>query len=152
MCATAMGSTFSHRPFPGVRKSGIPDGTEIPAPVSTTADEAARSSEASSATPKRPAVPPIGRIPGRFASTALELRLPLAQERSDPLLRVLGLERRRKALRLGLEALGDLGLRRDRLDLFDRKRRLLGQLARPGESGVEQLVVGHDFVREPDAL
>ncbi len=45
MCATSIGSTFSHSPVPGVRKSGIPDGTEIPAPVRTTAlDEPASSS------------------------------------------------------------------------------------------------------------
>ena len=37
MCATSIGLTFSHSPVPGVRKSGIPDGTEIPAPVRTTA-------------------------------------------------------------------------------------------------------------------
>ena len=30
MCATSIGSTFSHSPVPGERKSGIPDGTEIP--------------------------------------------------------------------------------------------------------------------------
>ncbi len=40
MWATFIGSTFSHSPFPGVRKSGIPDGTEIPAPVRTTARSA----------------------------------------------------------------------------------------------------------------
>ena len=40
MCATFIGSTFSHRPLPGVRKSGIPEGTEIPAPVRTTARSA----------------------------------------------------------------------------------------------------------------
>ena len=32
MWATSIGSTFSHSPLPGERKSGIPDGTEIPAP------------------------------------------------------------------------------------------------------------------------
>jgi hypothetical protein len=47
MWATSIGSTFSHKPFPGVLKSGIPDGTEIPAPVSTTVLELARSSSAS---------------------------------------------------------------------------------------------------------
>ena len=36
MCATSIGSTFAQIPVPGVRKSGIPDGTEIPAPVSAT--------------------------------------------------------------------------------------------------------------------
>jgi len=32
--------TFSHSPDPGERKSGIPDGTEIPAPVSATTERA----------------------------------------------------------------------------------------------------------------
>ena len=32
MCATSIGSTFAHSPVIGVRKSGIPEGTEIPAP------------------------------------------------------------------------------------------------------------------------
>ncbi len=41
MWATSIGSTFAHRPVPGVRKSGIPDGTEIPAPVSATTLSAA---------------------------------------------------------------------------------------------------------------
>ena len=36
MCATSIGSTFSHRPVPGERKSGMPEGTEMPAPVSAT--------------------------------------------------------------------------------------------------------------------
>src|ERR671917_54271 len=34
MWATSIGSTFAQMPVPGVRKSGIPDGTEMPAPVS----------------------------------------------------------------------------------------------------------------------
>ena len=46
MCATSIGSTFSHNPVPGLRKSGIPEGTEIPAPVRTTADRAEESSAA----------------------------------------------------------------------------------------------------------
>ena len=32
------GRRFSHRPVPGVRKSGIPEGTEMPAPVSATTE------------------------------------------------------------------------------------------------------------------
>src|SRR5215207_2003264 len=44
MWATSIGSTFSHSPVPGLRKSGIPDGTETPAPVSTTVRFALRSS------------------------------------------------------------------------------------------------------------
>ena len=46
MWATSIGSTFSHRPLPGDRKSGIPDGTEIPAPVRATTDPAERISPA----------------------------------------------------------------------------------------------------------
>ena len=42
MCATSIGSTFAHSPVPGERKSGIPDGTEIPAPVSATTEPAER--------------------------------------------------------------------------------------------------------------
>ena len=47
MCATSIGSTFSHSPVPGVRKSGIPDGTEMPAPVKATTESASRISSAS---------------------------------------------------------------------------------------------------------
>ena len=46
MCATSIGSTFSHSPSPGLRKSGIPLGTEIPAPVRATVDELSRISSA----------------------------------------------------------------------------------------------------------
>ena len=46
MCATSIGSTFSQMPVPGERKSGIPDGTEIPAPVSATTEPASRTSSA----------------------------------------------------------------------------------------------------------
>ena len=49
MWATSIGSTFSHSPVPGERKSGIPDGTEIPAPVSATTEPAERISSASAA-------------------------------------------------------------------------------------------------------
>ena len=51
MCATSIGLTFSHSPVPGERKSGIPDGTEIPAPVSATTLPAERISSASAAAP-----------------------------------------------------------------------------------------------------
>src|SRR5438445_2145981 len=101
---------------------------------------------------RRPSARPPSLRPGAARLAALELRLALPEECADPLLRVLGLERRRKALCLGLEALVQVGVRRDRLDLLDGERRLFGQLARPGERGVEQLVVGDDLVREPDAL
>ena len=46
MCATSIGSTFSQRPVPGERKSGMPLGTEMPAPVSATTESAARTSDA----------------------------------------------------------------------------------------------------------
>ena len=36
MWATSIGSTFAQIPVSGVRKSGIPEGTETPAPVSAT--------------------------------------------------------------------------------------------------------------------
>ena len=45
--ATFIGSTFAHSPLPGVRKSGIPDGTEIPAPVRATTRSAEPISSAS---------------------------------------------------------------------------------------------------------
>jgi hypothetical protein len=51
MCATSIGSTFAHSPVCGLRKSGIPDGTEIPAPVSATTDPAERISSASRSAP-----------------------------------------------------------------------------------------------------
>ena len=49
MWATAIGSTFAHSPVPGERKSGMPEGTEIPAPVSATTRPAPRTSPASRA-------------------------------------------------------------------------------------------------------
>src|SRR5215208_6369919 len=128
MCATFIGSTFSHSPLPGVRKSGMPDGTEIPAPVRPTARSAWPSRSA-----RRPASVEVA-------------------EGADALLRVLGSEHRREALALDLEPLVELRLSRDLLDLLDGERRLLRQLARPLEGRVEQLVVGHDLVREPVAV
>jgi hypothetical protein len=41
--ATAIGSYRSHRPEPCERKSGIPDGVEMPAPVRATARREDRS-------------------------------------------------------------------------------------------------------------
>jgi hypothetical protein len=46
MWATSIGSTFSHSHVPGERKSGIPDGTDTPAPVKATTDLAERISSA----------------------------------------------------------------------------------------------------------
>ena len=51
MCATAIGSTLRHSPVWGERKSGIPEGTEIPAPVSATTEPAPRISSARRAGP-----------------------------------------------------------------------------------------------------
>ena len=51
MCATSIGSTFSQSPVPGERKSGMPEGTEMPAPVSTTARSAWRSRSATCCAP-----------------------------------------------------------------------------------------------------
>jgi hypothetical protein len=51
MWATAIGSTFSHSPVPGERKSGIPEGTEIPAPVRATTERAPRTRLASACIP-----------------------------------------------------------------------------------------------------
>ncbi len=82
MCATSIGLTFSHMPVPGERKSGMPDGTEIPAPVRTTADRAERSSSARSAAF-------LATGDWRLASLALELRLALPKERPDAFLRIL---------------------------------------------------------------
>ena len=50
MCATSMGLESAHSPVPGERKSGMPDGTEMPAPDSATTVPASRTSRA---TPSR---------------------------------------------------------------------------------------------------
>src|SRR3954463_15622563 len=100
MCATSIGLTFSHMPVPGERKSGMPEGTETPAPVSTTARSAVLSRWASSA--------------------ALELRLALPKERPDAFLRILGSERLAEGLGLPLEPGAQLAVHRHGLDLGDR--------------------------------
>ena len=124
MCATSIGSTFSQSPVPGVRKSGMPDGTEIPAPVSTTARSAPRSSSARRAAPVR-------RRRGR-AHLPWNFGLALAEEGADALLGVLGAERLAEASASTLEALVEVARRRETcLICCDRERRLLGQLARP---------------------
>ena len=75
MCATSIGSTFSHSPVPGERKSGIPDGTEIPAPVSATTVPAERISSASAAAAHLPLnsgvrLPRNAPMPSRASSEA----------------------------------------------------------------------------------
>src|ERR1700754_1212916 len=97
MCATSVGSTFSHSPVPGERKSGIPDGTEIPAPVSATTDPASRTSDARRSI-RSASGPPL-------SSAALPLRLALAQEGADALLGVLAGEDAGEGRLLLLDAL-----------------------------------------------
>src|SRR5687767_8825066 len=46
--ATSIGSSRDHKPVPSERKSGMPDGVERPAPVSTTARFALRNNSAAS--------------------------------------------------------------------------------------------------------
>src|SRR4051812_18807320 len=165
MCATSIGLTFSHIPVPGERKSGIPDGTDTPAPVKTTAERASRSISArrvvwlarvrvviSLRAPDFGAPRPAASWARRPWLLALELRRPLAEEGADALLGVLRVERGLEPPRLGLETLAELAGRRHRLDLLDRDRRLLRELARPRERGVEQLVVRHHGVDEPEPL
>src|SRR4051794_15615539 len=102
--------------------------------------------------PRSPLLSALRRAQRRAAGPllALELRLPLAEECSDPLLRILRLERRGKALRLGLQALIEVAVRRHALDLLNRDRRLAGELARPRQRRVEQLVVWDDLVGQAD--
>src|SRR5215475_10942944 len=78
MWATFIGSTFSQSPLPGVRKSGIPEGTETPAPVSTTADSASFRSSATRSDP--PCL-----LPTANCLPSSEPRLALGQERFDAL-------------------------------------------------------------------
>ena len=107
MCATSIGSTFSHSPVPGERKSGIPDGTEIPAPVSATTEPAARTQ--------------LGELRCRAGGTgpavtlaAVPHGLALAQEGADPLARVLGLAKTvAKPCLLGRDALVEVALGAD---------------------------------------
>src|SRR3954451_10628496 len=164
MCATSIGFTFSQMPVPGERKSGIPDGTDTPAPVRTKAERASRIISA-----RRVALPCAVRVvtgrngtvaglrrpaalPAVRPSFSLELRRALAEEGADALLGVLGRERLLEPARLRLEALAKLAGGRHRLDLLDRDRRLLGELARPRQRRVEQLVVRHHLVHEPEPL
>src|SRR5205807_2955414 len=98
-----MGSTRSHSPVPGERKSGIPEGTEMPAPVSATtprapAISAARRSRSAAASPlwtlaltERPSLP-------------LERRRAFGEEGRDALPGVRALKDAREPLLLGLGA------------------------------------------------
>src|SRR5690349_17816871 len=83
MCATSIGSTFAHRPVIGVRKSGMPEGTDTPAPVSTTAGPASRSSSARRAGPLT--APPLRGAPagGRAPPSARD-RPPPPRPHGEP--------------------------------------------------------------------
>jgi len=74
MWATSIGSTFSQIPVPGVRKSGIPDGTEIPAPVSATVQRDSRINSAS----RGAAAPSLASVPTglRLAATGFDYEIP----------------------------------------------------------------------------
>src|SRR3954470_24135748 len=149
MWATSIGSTFSHSPEPGARKSGTPDGTEIPAPVSATTEPASRIRDASSCVPELVVAPMPPRTVGL---PALPVGLALGQEGADALLAVLGLEHGGEGGLLGLDAGVDVPVGADLLDLRQRQRRRLGQLARPGQGGVEQLVVDHRAVDQAELV
>src|SRR5918994_2946582 len=166
MWATSIGSTFSQIPFPGVRKSGIPEGTEIPAPVSATVHSLSRISSASCAAgaevngdgvmrgrlPKMALPSEARRLPSRLRRgpplLPAPLRGTLLKEGGDSLLAVLRQECRCEPLLLGLDPLVQVALVGDRLDLLDSERRLPGELAGPGEGGVEELLVGDQVVGE----
>src|SRR5215217_6240839 len=121
MCATSIGSTFSHRPV-----------------TCSTRVVTARWRPLGAFTVRRTAA----------RSLALEPRPTLRQERGDPLARVIGAEGPCEPLALHAKSLVERRLRGALLDLLHRNRRLLGQLPRPCQSRVEQLVIRHDLVRE----
>ena len=116
----------------------MPEGTEMPAPVSATVALDSRISSA-----KRWMLIELGsrQLAVRYCelltancSLALELRLALLDERADALARVLRAERRREALLLGCDALVEVALVRDRLDLLDRDRRLARRACAPSSA------------------
>src|SRR5438874_13598147 len=140
MCATSIGSTRSQSPVPGERKSRIPDGTEMPAPVSATTESAPAMRRASSAV----AEDSLAGVP--IASAAGEARGAFGQEGRDALPRVGARERLGEGLLLGLDSRVEVARARHALDLRAREPRLGGKLARPGERRVEQFVVFGDAV------
>src|SRR5918998_1143207 len=103
MCATSIGSTFAHRPVIGVRKSGIPDGTEIPAPVRTTAGPDSRISSASRCAPLIAAAFPERPVCALGPSTAVAGLAHLPSPPGTPGLRARSLDRGRRARSLALE-------------------------------------------------
>src|SRR5215218_6270637 len=102
MWATFIGSTFAQTPVSGVRKSGMPEGTETPAPVSATVQSDSPISSASLAAPSRSSrdISPAGgcRRRARASLPAAPARSALAEEGGDALLRVLAAEGGREAL------------------------------------------------------
>src|SRR3954452_8185041 len=141
MCATSIGSTSSQSPSPGVRKSGIPLGTEIPAPVRATVHRLSRMRPASSSAAVvdvRVTLEDLKTVPGservtRAAaaavpkSLALPLRRALLEKGRDALFSILRQERGREALLFRLDPLVEVSGIRDLLDLLNRERRLSGQ-------------------------
>src|SRR5207253_5422946 len=132
MCATSIGSTRSQSPLPGERKSGIPDGTEMPAPVSASTDSASAMRWASAAVVEDS----LAGMP--IASAAGEARRAFGQEGRDALPCVGAREGLGEGLLLGLDSRVEVARARHALDLRERERRLGGELARPGERRVEQ--------------
>src|SRR5690348_7683719 len=110
MWATSIGSTFAHRPVSGVRKSGIPAGTDTPAPVRATAQRDSWTNAASEPMAPPAAVPPL--LTGPF-------RGPFAEEGGDALLGVLAAEGGREAALLGLDPVVKVAPVGDQLDLLD---------------------------------
>src|SRR5262249_44037061 len=161
MCATSIGSTFSQIPVPGVRKSGIPLGTEIPAPVSATVQLDSRISSANrrawdagadaGAIPEEPknGSGVLRGWPPSRPSLPTPFRAALAEEGRDALLAVVREEGGREPLLLGLDSGVEIAVVGHRLDLFHCDRRLSGQLPGPGESGVEELLVRDQLVGKP---
>ena len=140
MWATFIGSTFCQVPVPGERKSGIPDGTEMPAPVSATTESASRTSSASRAISREGS--DIRLCPAnRGARLARNAEMP---SRASSLASTLA-----NACLLGGDAGVDVACAGDALDLLDRQRRLRRQPPRPRQGGVEQFVILDHAVDEP---
>src|SRR5215212_811290 len=148
-----MGSTLVHSPLPGERKSGMPEGTETPAPVRTTARSASsRSSprrrapaDGASAWAATVAAPGAAAAPSRAfrptapptRSSAPERGRPLGEERGDPLARILGAEDLGEPFLLRGEALVEVRPVEDALDLANGERGLLSESSPPAERRVE---------------
>src|ERR1700685_4228297 len=105
MCATCIGSTFAHSPVWGLRKSGMPDGTEMPAPVSATTERAPRTRRASRWIWARLAGGRRHCASARRALLALEVRAAFGEEGRDALLGIRALEDLREGALLRRDAL-----------------------------------------------